>query len=132
MILKRFKNNHCIYYAFLTAYCTGLRVAEVFALTWDDIDFNNKTITVNKNILKKNQVGGTKSRHTKANGKYVGRNILNYPFKVIHDELEIKDYRFYFFKKLLTKLDEELIVEISSLNKIVLNERYFVVKYKLF
>lgn len=63
MILERFKNNHCVYYAFLTAYCTGLRVAEVFALTWDDIDLNNKTITVNKNILKKNQVGGTKQRH---------------------------------------------------------------------
>ena len=54
-ILDRFKNNHCVYYAFLTAYCTGLRIAEVFALTWDDIDFNNKTISVNKNILKKNQ-----------------------------------------------------------------------------
>lgn len=31
MILERFKNNHCVYYAFLTAYCTGLRIAEVFA-----------------------------------------------------------------------------------------------------
>lgn len=28
IILERFKNNHCIYYAFLTAYCTGLRIAE--------------------------------------------------------------------------------------------------------
>lgn len=55
MILNRFKNNHCVYYAFLTAYCTGLRIAEVFALTWNDIDFRNKTISVNKNILKKNQ-----------------------------------------------------------------------------
>ena len=44
MILNRFKNNHCVYYAFLTAYCTGLRIAEVFALTWNDIDFRNKTI----------------------------------------------------------------------------------------
>ena len=26
-ILERFKNNHCIYYAFLIAYCTGLRIA---------------------------------------------------------------------------------------------------------
>lgn len=58
IILDRFKNNHCVYYAFLTAYCTGLRVAEVFALTWEDIDFYNKTISVNKNILNKNQEGG--------------------------------------------------------------------------
>ena len=70
-ILDRFKNNHCIYYAFLTAYCTGLRIAEVFALTWDDIDLNNKTITVNKNILKKNQVGGTKQRHISGNSTTV-------------------------------------------------------------
>lgn len=71
MILDRFKKNHCIYYAFLTAYCTGLRIAEVFALTWDDIDFKNKTISVNKNILKKNQAGGTKGRHLSGNSTTV-------------------------------------------------------------
>ena len=70
-ILDRFKNNHCIYYAFLTAYCTGLRIAEVFALTWDDIDFENKTISVNKNILKKNQAGATKQRHLSGNSTTV-------------------------------------------------------------
>ena len=32
---------------------------------------------------------------TRLNGKYVGRNILNYPFKIIHKELGIKDCRFY-------------------------------------
>ena len=32
---------------------------------------------------------------TRPNGKYVGRNILNYPFKIIHKELGIKDCRFY-------------------------------------
>lgn len=70
-ILDRFKNNHCVYYAFLTAYCTGLRIAEIFALTWDDIDFENKTISVNKNILKKNQAGGTKQRHLSGNSTTV-------------------------------------------------------------
>lgn len=62
-ILDRFKKNHCVYYAFLTAYYTGLRVSEVFALTWDDIDLENKTLTVNKNILKKNQASATHGRH---------------------------------------------------------------------
>ena len=71
LILDRFKNNHCIYYAFLTAYCTGLRASEVFALTWNDIDFRNKTISVNKNILKKNQAGGTKNRHISGNSTTV-------------------------------------------------------------
>lgn len=63
MILERFKNNHAMYYAILTAYYTGLRVSEVFALTWDDIDFENQTLTVNKNVLKKNQSGATHGRH---------------------------------------------------------------------
>lgn len=63
LILDRFKNNHCVYYAFLTAYYTGLRVSEVFGLTWDDIDLEKKTLTVNKNILKKNQAGATHGRH---------------------------------------------------------------------
>ena len=32
---------------------------------------------------------------TRPNGKYVSRNILNYPFKIIHKELGIKNCRFY-------------------------------------
>lgn len=32
---------------------------------------------------------------TRPNGKYVGRNILNYPFKIIHKELGIENCRFY-------------------------------------
>ena len=72
MILERFNNsNPAVYYAILTAYYTGLRVSEVFGLTWDDIDFENKKLSVNKNILKKNQVGGTKQRHLSGNSTTV-------------------------------------------------------------
>lgn len=34
----------------MTLYCTGMRPAEVYALTWRDIDFNHGTITVNKSL----------------------------------------------------------------------------------
>lgn len=71
IILERFENNHAAYYAMLTAYYTGLRVSEVFGLTWDDIDLVNKKLTVNKNIIKKNQAGGTKQRHISGNSTTV-------------------------------------------------------------
>lgn len=51
-ILERFNKSPNIYYAMLTAYYTGFRVSEVYGLTWDCIDFENKKITVNK-IVKK-------------------------------------------------------------------------------
>ena len=51
-ILDRFKRTPYQYYAILIAYYTGLRVSEVYGLTWNDIDFEKKTLTVNK-IAKK-------------------------------------------------------------------------------
>ena len=40
------------YYAALIAYYTGMRISEVYALTWDDIDFEEGTIRVNKSLMK--------------------------------------------------------------------------------
>ena len=51
-ILERFKDSPASYYGILTSYYTGLRVSEVYGLTWDCVDFVNKKITVNK-IAKK-------------------------------------------------------------------------------
>lgn len=45
-ILSHFKRTPKYYYPLLIAYYTGLRVSEVFGLTWDAIDFENKTLTV--------------------------------------------------------------------------------------
>ena len=71
VIFNRFRNSHTIYYAFLTAYYTGLRVSEVFGLTWEDIDFDKKTLRVDRNIIKKNQSGGTKRRLIEGNSTTV-------------------------------------------------------------
>jgi len=51
-ILSRFKSSPFQYYAMLISYYSGLRVGEVYGLTWDDIDFEKKTITVNKSVKK--------------------------------------------------------------------------------
>ena len=52
-ILLRFKNNNTFICAFLTACYTGMRTGEVFALTWDDIDLENKIIKINKTVYSK-------------------------------------------------------------------------------
>ena len=39
--------------AFFTACYTGMRTGEVFALTWDDIDLDNRIIKINKTVYAK-------------------------------------------------------------------------------
>ena len=149
---------------------TGMRTGEVFALTWNDIDLENRVIKINKTVYCKKKVdkgrwflGTTKTTgscrevlisetlykiickykekqkllkkkygrkykkyelepikneygkineykivegkyknlksvemvFTKNNGLYVGTDIIKYPFKIIHNELGIKNCRFY-------------------------------------
>lgn len=40
-----------LYILFVLALDTGLRLGELLALTWDDIDFDNSEIKVNKNLI---------------------------------------------------------------------------------
>lgn len=47
-IFDRFRDSPPVYYAMLTAYYTGLRIGEIYGLTWDCIDFQNKQIKVDK------------------------------------------------------------------------------------
>lgn len=51
--LEEAKKSDCyeFYYLELT---TGLRLGEICALSWDDLDIENKTITVNKNVQRVN------------------------------------------------------------------------------
>ncbi|MFI8712948.1 site-specific integrase [Brevibacillus brevis] len=51
--MKNAKYQHSIqYYALFTLMArTGLRIGETLALTWDDLDFDAKTLTVNKTLV---------------------------------------------------------------------------------
>lgn len=71
-ILERFPEGSNFYIAIMIGYYTGLRISECFALTWDDIDFDNKTLSVNKIAVKRNhgvdarKMQGKKERQEKS------------------------------------------------------------------
>ena len=51
-ILKRFPFGSSFYIPIQIAYHTGIRIGECCALTWDDVDFENNTITISKSLSK--------------------------------------------------------------------------------
>lgn len=54
-IIQRFPFGHSCHIPLLLAYRCGLRLGEAFALTWEDIDFDNKTISINKQVQNENK-----------------------------------------------------------------------------
>ncbi|MBR4932609.1 MAG: site-specific integrase, partial [Alphaproteobacteria bacterium] len=52
-MMERFPKGSPYRYALLIGFYTGLRIGEVYALTWDDIDFKEKTLDVNKLVYKR-------------------------------------------------------------------------------
>lgn len=53
-ILERFPEGSRFHVMLMIGYHTGMRISEVCALTWDDIDFKNNTININKQTVKRN------------------------------------------------------------------------------
>lgn len=49
-IFERFPKGTTAYIPLLIAYHTGMRLSEIFALVWDDVNFDNKTIKVNRQV----------------------------------------------------------------------------------
>lgn len=50
-IVTRYNADTPAYVPLMIGYYTGMRANEVFALTWDDIDLGNRTISVNKTLV---------------------------------------------------------------------------------
>ena len=49
-IFERFPKGTSTYLPLLFAYRCGMRLGEAYAVTWDNIDFEEKTITINKQL----------------------------------------------------------------------------------
>lgn len=91
-ILDRFQNSPYQYYAMLIGYYTGMRVGEVYGLTWDDIDLENGIIHVRQQCKSKDRdaIHGRKPVKGKAfNRWYLGslKNTSSYRNITIGSEL---------------------------------------------
>ena len=53
-IINRFPAGSRFHIPLMIGFYTGLRISEAFALTWDDIDLENRIITVSKQVVKRN------------------------------------------------------------------------------
>jgi len=54
-ILARFPEGHSCHIPLLLAYRCGLRLGEAFALSWDDVDLDARTIDINKQVQMQNK-----------------------------------------------------------------------------
>lgn len=50
-IFERFPKGSTAYIPLMFGYKCGMRIGEAFAVTWDDVDFDNATVTVSKQLL---------------------------------------------------------------------------------
>lgn len=208
-ILNKFANNETFTCAFLTSCFTGMRTGEVCALTWNDIDLENGTISIKHNVYDKPKddkgrwyIGSTKTISgtrkvymcqtllnalknfkkrqmklkklygnnytyyhledveneygkiteqrivknednilsintlnlvfTKDDGRYVGTDLIRYPFKIIHDKLGIKKCRFYdlrgsYATKILTNgVEIRDVADILGHRNIETTENYYI------
>lgn len=127
-ILSRFKNNKTFICAFLTACYTGMRTGEAFALTWDDIDLENRTIKITKTVYAKDKIkegrwyiGSTKTEGSERE-VYICDTLysilVNYKEQQDKNKKEFaKKYKRYSLEKIKNKYGkvvEHVIVESKS------------------
>lgn len=133
IILGRFKNNKVFICAFLTACYTGMRTGEVFALTWNDIDLDNRIIKINKTVYAKDKeengrwyLGTTKTIGSQRE-IYICDTL--YSFLLKYKELQNnykkefgKNYKYYILEEVKNKygklVEYKIIKSNSKLNRV--------------
>ena len=91
------------YYVILIIY-TGLRIGELMALTWNDIDFKNKTLSVNKSRAK-GKIDGKTALYIKDPKSESGTRIIPLSDRAIYALQKIKE---------CSSSDSDLIVSNTS------------------
>lgn len=104
-ILNRFSNNPGYTILLQIAYHTGARAGEVCGLTWDNIDLENKTINIEKNIVMQDAgmiTFGTLKTNSSARQIKIGDTLctLLKKWKIAQKENMLKYGEYYTYYKL--------------------------------
>ena len=81
------KNAEDYYLPVLFGLHNGTRIGETFALTWDDVDLENKTVSITKNLITTRKHLGGISEYRIDTTKTNAGNRKTYLTQIICDEL---------------------------------------------
>lgn len=84
-----------LYYAFFNfAFYTGCRKGEIFALTWDDIDFDNNVISINKTLNEeiKGKYVITSTKNNQNRRIKMNKTLIDIMLKYKEEVKKYKDY----------------------------------------
>lgn len=128
-IIDRFPETTDYYLPIVIGFYTGCRIGEVLALTWDDIDFKNKTITINKSLIfntenKQWYLGPTKtftSNRTISIGNSLIKILKRFQNNQLKNQLKYGEYYKTIYSKEETvnnkKMDRLYVLPSSITNK---------------
>ena len=139
-ILIRFKNDDVFTCAFITSCFTGMRPGELCALTWEDIDFENKLINVKHSVFdkKKNEKGrwyiGTTKTKSGERQIHISPTLMKALVNFKNRQMELrllygKDYHYYHFEEVKNQyekvLEYQIVENLSNILSIKLANMIF-------
>lgn len=104
------------YTMFKLLYFTGLRKGELLALTWKDINFNDKTLTINKTKTRENNITCPKTKSS--------NRIIYIPDSLINDLKQIDQEKEFIFNISFTTLKrkKDYYCKIAKVKQIKIHE----------
>ncbi len=123
--MNRFKKNEAFICAFLVSCYTGMRTGEVFALTWNDIDLENRVIKINKTVYAKDKESNGRwyLGTTKTEGSFREVYICDTLYEKLLDYKKIQDkykkqygrkYKSYYLKPIKNKYGKLIEYKVTN------------------
>lgn len=101
-ITNRFNENSKFYVMLMIGYYTGMRIGEVIALTWDDINFEEKTINIDKILYyRQNSIWavGPPKTHTSIREIEIGDTLIEVLKKEKNKQIENRKHYGEFYRE---------------------------------